>query len=141
MKLSQVLSFLPFALALPSLHSLGHVDITITIDDGNNGLEKAFTTPSNLCLKVIFPPNPKCSDGWEPAPVGDTGFWTCCLSEKSSNNGLMVVQDKASSQRLVALPPCTKKCSECADVCDIETHECYNACIDSQVSRATQKGL
>ena len=64
MKLSQVLAFLPLALAVPSLHSPGHVDITVTIDDGNNDLMKAATTPSNVCLKVIFPPGTRCADGW-----------------------------------------------------------------------------
>ena len=63
MKLSPVLFFLPSTLALPSFHSLDHVDISISIR-GENGLGTAVTKPTDFCMQKLFLSSDPCMAGW-----------------------------------------------------------------------------
>lgn len=63
MKISQALFFLPLTMAMPSLHGLGDIDISIKLD----GKEVSVTDDDDYysCLVKTYPPNyTGCPEGY-----------------------------------------------------------------------------
>ena len=63
MKVSQALLLLPLAIAMPTLHSLGNIDITINI--GETGSSITDDDSYYSCLVKTYPPDyENCPEGY-----------------------------------------------------------------------------
>ncbi|KAF4436566.1 putative pathogenicity protein [Fusarium austroafricanum] len=69
-------------------------EITLRIQVSQASNNHGFTTKGtvnpnhyDVCLKVCWPEEPKCPEGWDSKKFGDDGYpcWTCCKKNRDDD--------------------------------------------------------